>query len=241
MQHKLRAEIGPFLKEEEISSETMHARLEEAVRIGKRANEVVDQIADIKELAIWTKTFFGDPNGFVHALVSLTQRTTGAVRTAVLHNVNDELVAGKEHSNYKKDLADAVGVTLDGRRLAEDPNASICAIALSTFRTGVSSLNDPAFALGAFYSIEAVVPDMCVRMLPRCRGFGLEDAALAEFVVHGEVDDGHAQEWLDVVEQSKLDGRRRAYVAAGALAQVEMRRALFEDDILKRILAHRKG
>src|SRR5262249_38383962 len=95
-------------------------------------------------------------------------------------------------------------------------------------RTGVCLLNNPLFALGGFYTIEANWPPECKRMLVGLRKRCHKEHDLEYWVTHAHADEHHAAEWLGVLLDVATTTRARAEVLTGALAQLHLRRQMYD-------------
>jgi len=106
---------------------------------------------------------------------------------------------------------------------AADPRPN----AASNTRTAFSLLPDPAYSLGAFYSMEAVYPSLCRRMAAVLRRHGLAGPQLHYWELHDEGDEAHSAEWLVGIERARLGDEAHARIANGAITHLLVRSRLF--------------
>jgi pyrroloquinoline quinone (PQQ) biosynthesis protein C len=219
-----------------LTIEELRHKLEVAVaELGCHNHPLLDRIADeTGNLAMQTfvRNWYGSCQGFKEQLIHLVQRTTGRVRHSVLENIADEL-SGVSHDELRKRFINSVGFHYDAGEALSDPYRVPESYALMSFRTGVCLLNNPLFALGCFYSIEANWPTECKRMLANLRKRGHEEHDLEHWVTHAYADEHHAAEWLDVLLEAAATTRARAEILTGAVAQLHLRRQMYDTILAK--------
>lgn len=214
----------------QIGADEMREHLERSVRAADAEDhDILDQVAaheDIRGLIIYTKNWFGSTNGFTEQMIALSQRCNNMVRHVVVRNLLDEL-EGTTHDALRVRYLEHIGLRYDAMRAHEDPDLLTEAFSVLNFRTALSSLNNPSFALGSFYSIESVFSMVCRRLLHGLRKRGFPDPSIEIFRTHVETDENHAAEWLDILEKAALSPQERGWVVEGARAQLAIRHELF--------------
>jgi pyrroloquinoline quinone (PQQ) biosynthesis protein C len=206
-------------------------RLEDAVaRFGCHNHDFLDDVADRsgdRALRIFAKNWYGSCQGFSHQLIQMVQRTTGAVRRSVSDNVADEF-SGVGHDELRMRFIESVGFRYDAQVAATDPERVVESYALMSYRTGICVIQDTMFALGSFYTTEANWPLECKRMLVGLRGRGCTDHDLEYWSEHAHADEDHAAEWLEVLLEAARTPALRERVLTGALAQLHLRRRMYD-------------
>ena len=231
MRAKLAFALAPHLRQRSVSVEEMRTTLMQAVQ---KADEVDHTFIDeaiahpgLRGLIIYSKNWFGSTHGFPSQLASLSQRCRGEVRQIVLGNLMEEF-KGVEHDELRARFVRSIGLDFDPARAAEDADVAVECLSLLNYRSGVSMLRNPAFSLGSFYTIEAVFPPVCRRLLYGLRKRGFAEESIETFRLHVEVDENHAAEWMEMLESSELDGEDRAMAVAGGLAQLDIRHQMYD-------------
>ena len=198
---------------------------------GAATHPFVDRIVadpDIKGLVVFAKNWFTTAHGFTAQLIAMAQRAKPAMRDVVLRNLADEF-DGIDHELLRARFRERVGAQYEPSRAVNDPEHLTEAFGVLNYRTGVCSLNNTAYALGSFYSVEAATPPMCKHLVDGLRKRGFEEEAIRTFSLHVDVDEDHAGEWLEAINgQGSLSPAERAMVVRGALGQLAQRRAWFE-------------
>lgn len=215
----------------------LRTRLEDAVAaLGCHNHPLLDHIAGDatgRARLVFVKNWYGSCQGFSHQLIQLVQRTTGKARGAIAENVSDEL-AGVGHDELRLRFIESVGFRYDAQVAATDPDRVPESYALMSFRTGLCLLPNTLFALGSFYTTEANWPPECKRMLVGLRARGSNEHDLEYWTVHAFADEHHAAEWLDVLLETAVTPRERSQVLTGAMAQLRLRRRMY-DTMLERL------
>lgn len=195
-----------------------------------RDHPLLDEIcaaAEPRALAIYAKNWMVTAHGFVNQLASLFQRAPGHLRTVVRENMGDEF-KGIEHAVLRDRFLKSVGVDYSPRHALEDPDYLPESMSVLNYRTALTSLANPYFAFGSFYSIEGVFYLVSRRLACGLRARGFDEAAFEMFTVHSEVDHDHAREWVESLEAADLNDQERGWVVAGARAQMRLRHEHYE-------------
>jgi pyrroloquinoline quinone (PQQ) biosynthesis protein C len=231
MRDKLAAALRTHLPDGPVSVDDMRSTLEGAVaKADEQDHTFIDEAIarpDLRGLVIYAKNWFGSTHGFAAQLASLSQRCRGEVRQVVLSNLMEEF-NGVEHDELRARFIRRIGLDFDPNRAPEDGDVAVECLSLLNYRSGVSTMRSPAFSLGSFYTIEAVFPPVCRRLLTGLRARGFEEDAIETFRLHVETDENHAAEWMEILQSDELTGEDRARVVAGGLAQLDIRHQMFD-------------
>ena len=233
----MRAKLKTALRETskgipaELSAEELRdALLAETVRAERRDHSFIDAIAArgrLEDLVLYSKNWMVTAHGFIEQLASLLPHCSAAQRRIVQENISDEF-QGTPHPELRERYLRRIGVDYSPLAALEDPHYLTEAMSILNYRTGVTTLSDPFYALGSFYSVESVfclISEKLVRALPR---FGLNELDYEMFKLHSTVDEGHAEEWLGAIELPGITPVNRAEVLTGARAQMNLRHRLFD-------------
>jgi pyrroloquinoline quinone (PQQ) biosynthesis protein C len=231
MRAKLRTTLTPYLNNGARNAQEMKKQLEKAVREADAEDHPwIDEVTsapDLRGVIIYTKNWFGSTHGFAQQLLSLCQRCREKIQIVVLENVAEEFGV-IEHEALRQRFVERIGGSrFDPQRALDDPDQMTESFSLANYRTGISTLKNPSFALGSFYSIEAIFPPVCRRLLVNLRKRGFDEYSLESFSLHIEKDEDHAAEWMKILEESSLSPEDRERVVAGALAQLHLRHEMF--------------
>ena len=212
-----------------IGPEQMQTELKELLDLAEAQDHpVLDRLVDASSeegLRVYTKNWFASTFGFNHQMIALAQRAPEDVRQAVLKNLSDEYT-GTPHHELRERWLKRIGLSYEPAMILKDRDYLIEAVSLQNFRTGICQLGHAAFALGSFYSIEAIFPGVCRRLL-RLRPKGFDDGSLELFSNHVETDEDHAREWLENITLASLTPKERGFVVDGAKCQMKLRSAMF--------------
>ena len=243
MQAKLAALRREFAGDgdgQDLSADQMEARLRAAVeRWGAYNHPLLDQLRGSRSLEayrVWAKNWFGSCYGFSLQLASLVQRTTGAAKKAVLENLNDEFDDAVTHDTLRIRFYESLGLRHSPELALDDPDWVLDSTELLNLRTGLCSLADPMPALGCFYGVEANWPPECRLHHAMNKARGLDDHTVEYWTTHAFADEGHAEEWLEVVKSTCRTGAQRSAAVEGAVVQLRLRWRMY-DAIAARVRA----
>ncbi|GAC1351016.1 MAG: hypothetical protein NVS3B20_00490 [Polyangiales bacterium] len=234
---KLKATLARAEVPAEISAEEMVKQLTAAVQqVETRDHPLLDIVTrskDPKGLVVYTKNWYSSTHGFTKQLFSMVRHCHGIqefslILNAGLENINEECDPQTPHYEMRARWLNRLGVEYSPSSAIKDADQTTEAISLQNFRTGLSNLFDPTYALGSFYTIEAGFPGVCRRMYAGLSARGFDDEALAVFKSHSGMDTEHAEEWLTAIRDSPLSPSQRAQVLRGGLMQVALRHEMFE-------------
>ena len=207
----------------------MLSKLKYAVEeLGAYKHRFLDEVAACDTcLNVYAKNWFGSIKGFTLQLGSLLQRCEGDVKLSVLENLSDEF-EGVPHCELRARFVAKAAPGYNNDNAVNDVDRLTSSFALSSYRTGICLQSDPAYALGAFYAIEAHFPLECRRMLEVLRCKGYEESTLEIFSLHAEVDVEHAREWLDMIVKH-VPPNSYDRVVSGAFGHQLHRKKMFDD------------
>lgn len=189
----------------------------------------IDEISakgDLKGLVLYAKNWIVTAYGFVEQLAGLFQHCQGRFRRVVQENIADEF-RDTPHPELRERFLKRIGVHYDPIAALEDPDYLVEAMSVLNFRTGVTKMSNPYYALGSFYSVEAVFSLVSHKLTQGLPGFGLEKESYEMFTLHATVDKDHAADWVAGLNDPSVTGRDRALVLIGAKAQMHIRHRLF--------------
>jgi pyrroloquinoline quinone (PQQ) biosynthesis protein C len=228
----LRREFGGDLASRELSADEMQTELQAAVaRWGAYNHPLLDLLSEsrsLKAYRVWAKNWFGSCYGFSLQLASLVQRTTGAAKKAVLHNLNDEFDDEVTHDTLRVRFYESLGLRHSPEQALDDADWVLDSTELLNLRTGLCSVADPMPALGCFYGVEANWPPECRLHHAMNKDRGLDDHTVQYWTTHAYADEGHAEEWLEVVQATCRTGAERAAVLEGAVVQLRLRWRMYD-------------
>jgi len=196
----------------------------------EKDHSFIDEIGKIHEwshLILYAKNWMVTAYGFVEQLAAVFQHCNGQIRKVVQENISDEF-SNTPHRELRERFLKRIQVNFQPLEVLRDSDYLIEAISVLNYRTAVSHLRRPFYALGSFYSVEGVfslISAKLTRTLPR---FGLEEKSYEMFSLHAEVDADHAKDWLTGLDDPKLSDQDRAQALIGARAQMETSHLLFE-------------
>jgi pyrroloquinoline quinone (PQQ) biosynthesis protein C len=221
---------------DDLGPDELKRRLEGAVaEFGCHNHPLIEQIATERgenAMRLFAKNWYGSCQGFSQQLLQLMQRTTGNVRKSVAENVADEFT-GVSHDDLRMRFIHSVGFDYDALFAATDGDRVPESYALMSFRTGLCLVNNAFYALGSFYTTEANWPTECKRMLAGLRKRGSTEHDLEYWITHAHADEHHAAEWLEVLLESATTPEARKQALIGALAQLHLRRRMY-DSVLEK-------
>ena len=235
MRAKLRTSLPNYAGCDAVNAAEMKRILEAAVDAAdQRDHAVLEDIAgegDLRGLVVYTKNWYGSTHGFTTQLISLAQRCNGKPQFAaafmeVLENLQDEFGEGS-HPEMRSRWPKRIGLDYSPENSMTDADQLTESFALQNFRTGLSCLTDPSYALGSFYSIEAIFPGVCRRLYSTLRGRGFDEEDVITFKLHAEVDVDHAAEFMNSLQGCSLSPQERLRIVNGGLAQLEVRSRMF--------------
>ncbi|MEQ1500769.1 MAG: iron-containing redox enzyme family protein [Myxococcota bacterium] len=140
-------------------------------------------------------------------------------------NLYDEAGRGDWAANHYRLFADLAGwleVPIPGFGLADDDDDELLDWAApdvigeaNAHRRAVTH-DAPGWALGSMFVVEHLVPFDFAPLVTNLRALGVPERALAFFAVHVDVDPGHADDWIEVVEAyaTTPDEQRIVYTSA---------------------------
>jgi pyrroloquinoline quinone (PQQ) biosynthesis protein C len=231
----IRAKLGTTLRPHLSAGctiEDMKRQVDAGVREAQQTDHLLfDTLAATNGMTafiVYGKNWEAHVFGFVHQLVSLTQRTTGPLQKMVAKMIVEEFLPAVDHDNLRGRLMERIGLDVSKLDRLGDPDITTESLSVMNYRTAVTLVPNPYFALGSFYSIEAAFPDVCARMLVSLRRQGFDEHSLEYLSLHGEADVHHSSEWMDALQACPLTAYQRACVVAGALGQLELRHRMFE-------------
>jgi pyrroloquinoline quinone (PQQ) biosynthesis protein C len=224
---------------EPIDNTEMGRRLKAAVAQWGAYNHPVmktlaERVDDLRAYRIWAKNWYGSCVGFSAQLAALVQRTAAAAKKVVLENLTDEFDHKVTHDTLRIRFYESLGMTFSAPAALDDPDRVLEATELLTARTGLSYLNDPVWALGCFYGVEANWPPECRLHLDINRRRGLDDHTLEYWIAHATADDHHSAEWLEALQNMCTTPRQCADAVDGAVIQLRLRWSMY-DAIANRI------
>jgi hypothetical protein len=241
---KLRACLDPSAVPRELDASELERWLLALVRhTDRRDHELFERIGaedDERGLVVYTKNWYASTHGFTTQLISILQRANGnaglkPVFLSLLENLREEF-CDEAHPELRARWPRRLGVEYSARGAMTDDDCVTEAFGLQNYRTGVANLSDPLLAIGSFFTIEAVFSGVCRRLYPTLVRRGFDADSIATFALHADGDETHAQEMLAAFRQCDLDGRARARVLLGALAQLRARAQMF--DAMRQKLGH---
>ncbi len=252
MRAKLRHHLRLVTIENESSIEACTALLKGTLdAVEKEDHPLIDQVAHDQNsagLATYVKNWYCSTHGFTTQLLSLTQRCNGVpslvpIFEACLQNIHDEFF-DTPHPQLRTRLPEYLGIRYSTEAALGDDDYLTEAFSLQNFRTGIACLCDPTYALGSFYSIEAVFSSVCRRMYPALRARGFPDDVIATFRIHDGADEAHSTAFMDAIRNCQFNDADWANFLSGALVQLKLRSRLFramrdrvDDSIAKRKVA----
>jgi pyrroloquinoline quinone (PQQ) biosynthesis protein C len=233
----LRAKLSSVLKSAEqniplkLNFEEMKKALENLVNeADQKDHTLIDEIGNSeswKGLLLYSKNWVVTAYGFLEQLALLLQHCQGDARHIVQENIADEF-EGTPHPILRNRFLQRIGIQYHPIRALEDEDYLVEAMSVLNFRTGISSLNDPYYALGSFYTVEAVfclISGRLKKILPK---FKIQEEAYEMFHLHSTVDQDHAIQWMQGIEGPHITPQQRSRVVVGATAQMKIRHQLFE-------------
>jgi pyrroloquinoline quinone (PQQ) biosynthesis protein C len=230
---KLKSALQNARKEipSEMSFKEMKNSLENLVQVvQERDHSLIDEIGNSKNwkaLALYSKNRTISAFGFDEQLALLFRNCHDETRQVIQENISDEYDK-TPHTELRHRYNVKTGTVFVPEKVFEDEDYLIEGISLLNFRTGICSLNYPYYALGSFYSIEAVFSQISEKLNNILPMFKLDDEAMEFFQLHATVDKGHAEEWLEGIETPKITPPDRSAVVVGAAAQLHIRHQHFE-------------
>lgn len=233
MRAKLRAMIrrvgGPT---SELSAEEMKQRLTRAVEVlGCYHHPFLDEVlADTsrKGVLVYTKNLYASCHGFSRQITMISNKCPVPARQVIVSNLSDEL-KGTPHIQLRERFLAAAGGKPDPNGGVDDPDRVTASFAVLNYRCGVSVLSNPAAGLGLFYSVERNWQLETTKMYPGLLrlGFNAHDIELLD--VHSEIDERHAEEWMDMmIGTAALTPRDRGIAVDSALANLCLRRDYYD-------------
>jgi pyrroloquinoline quinone (PQQ) biosynthesis protein C len=215
----------------EMNFKEMKNALEALIQVAQEKDHgLIDEIGNNKDwtaLSLYSKNFTVTAYGFTEQLALLYRNCHDKTRQIVQENISDEFDK-TPHPELRNRFNRRTGTDFIPKQIFEDEDYLIEAISVLNFRTGISSLNYPYYALGSFYSVEAVFSLVSEKLNNILPNFKLDEEAIEFFQLHATVDKGHAEEWLEGIESPKITPRDRSAVVVGAAAQLNIRHQLFE-------------
>ncbi len=215
----------------EMNFKEMKIALEDLVKVAQEKDHtLIDEIGknnDWSALSIYSKNFTVTAYGFTEQLALLYRHTQDKTRQIVQENISDEFDK-TPHPELRSRFNRRTGTAFIPEQIFEDEDYLIEAVSVLNFRTGISSLHYPYYALGSFYTVEAVFSLISEKLNNILPNFKLDEEAVEFFQLHATVDKGHAEEWLEGIETPTITPRDRSAVVVGATAQLNIRHQLFE-------------
>jgi len=196
----------------------------------EKDHPILDEICslpDPKGISIYAKNWIITAQGFINQLASLFQRSPRNLKKVVRENMEDEF-KGTEHAVLRDRFLQSVGVHYSPQEALKDPEYLSESMSVLNLRTLLTTLSNPYFAFGSFYSIEGVFYQVSRRLTQGLRKRGLPEDSFEMFTVHSEVDEDHASEWLEGIDKANLTDAERGCVVAGARAQMRTRHRHYE-------------
>lgn len=227
MRAKLKATFDQIGQHGPCDHQTMVRKLSEGVELNRFHPDFEALYSGNRKLDIlFTKNFFHINSVFDANLITLLSKAPKGATESIIENVSDELINGTAHPDLKARWAATIGASLQNR--VEDPDFFTESFASSNIRTYISNLNEPSYALGKFYVMEAMFPQISGRLYKMWSAAGYDDHALEHWLIHSTVDVGHAEEWMDAIKASELTDVQNGYVIDGANIIFAVRRKVFE-------------
>jgi pyrroloquinoline quinone (PQQ) biosynthesis protein C len=231
---KLKATITPHLIDNRCRNlEDLQLLLRGAVAKADREDhpwidEILKDSPYEQNFKVYVKNWYITAYGFCHQLISLGQHCNVETERVVFANVADEL-RGTDHATQRAQFFEGIcGKPFNPREALKDPDILTEAFSLFNYRSGVATLQNPSFALGSFYAVEAAYVPSCERLLKGLHKHAFRNKEILDYVTeHGILDVKHSEEWLEVMKKADLTQRDFQYVAAGALAQLDIRHQWF--------------
>jgi len=228
---KLRKALFLEQKTEPASPAAMRKELEELVK-GAEENDhpILNEICafpDPSGILIYAKNWMITAHGFINQLAALFQRAPNKLRKVVRENMGDEF-EGTEHAVLRDRFLQDIGVKYSPQEALRDPDYLFESMSVLNYRTLISSISNPYYAFGSFYSIEGVFYQVSRRLTQGLRKRGLPEETFEMFTLHSEVDHDHANEWMESLEAANLTDMERGWVVAGGRAQMRIRHRHYE-------------
>jgi hypothetical protein len=144
-----------------------------------------------------------------------------AYTPAIFRNLSDEIAdqySRTPHHVLRYRILERAGTSFDVPRGADDPDMLTESFALHNFRTALTTLPTPMYALGSVYGVEANWVKETPLLDEQLRAAGYDSRVVESFNVHANLDQKHTQEWLEMVLNIPLTPEQSAQVLTGCTA-----------------------
>lgn len=175
---------------------------------------------------MFTKNFFHSNSAFEGNLITLLGKAPSPTIGSIIENISDELLGDSTHPDLKARFAKHIGATSSNH--FEDPDFVTESYGQVNLRTSLNNLNEPSFALGCFYVLEAIFPPNAAKLYKAWREVGYDDHVLEHWLTHSTVDIHHAEEWLQGIKKSNLTDVQNGFVIDGVQMTFAARLEMFE-------------
>lgn len=232
--HLERARVAPFDKKD------LERRMLDAVeRLGAWNHPLVgrmSRLAEGRDFGFWCKNWYGSCTGYTFQMTAIAQRLApesdiSAYTPAIFRNLSDELAdqfSKTAHHVLRYRILERAGTSFDVPKGADDPDMLTESFALHNFRTAVTTLRTPMYALGSVYGVEANWVKETPLLAHELRKAGYDSRVVESFDVHATLDKTHAQEWLEMILNIPLSPEQSAQVLTGCVAGLEVRRRMYD-------------
>jgi pyrroloquinoline quinone (PQQ) biosynthesis protein C len=180
-----------------------------------------------KALRLWAKNWFASSHGFTRQLTGIALRCARDDQPALSHALAEEF-EGTRHYDLRKQFLDYLELPSSTQDVLGDREYLPECLGLQSFRCIVASWNPAEYAVGAYLSIEgnwAVEAGELVRVLADA---GITGKPVEVFVVHSALDEGHADEWLEIASAAHHTDEDRGRALLGAKMQLNVRWRMYD-------------
>jgi hypothetical protein len=236
----LRRHLEP-VRVEPFDKKDLGDRMAEAVeRLGAWNHPLVGRMSRLaaagEPFAFWCKNWYGSSTGYTYQMTAVAQRLApesdiSAYTPAIFRNLSDEIAdqySRTPHHVLRYRILERAGSSYDVPRGADDPDMLTESFALHNFRTALSTLASPMYALGSVYGVEGNWVRETPLLDAQLRQAGYDSRVVESFNVHANLDQKHTQEWLEMVLAIPLTPEQTAQVLMGCIAGLEVRRRMYD-------------
>lgn len=153
-----------------------------------------------EDLKMYAEDYYHQVAAFPTYLSTLHARLPdGPFRRMVLHNLCEEEIEGRAHSEIWLDFAEGMGANRNA--VKNTPASSSTQALIDTFRL-IAQKGTPLAAVGAFYAYESQVARLSVTKAEGLQKlYGADDKTAAYFTHHATWDQAHSQVWAKHIER----------------------------------------
>lgn len=211
---ELRANIHALIAERGTGNHSLLARM---AREGK----------DGRALRLWAKNWFASSHGFTRQLTGVALRSHRDDQPALAHALAEEF-QGTRHYDLRKQFLDYLGLSTANQIALSDPEYLPECLALTSYRCVVASWKPADYAIGAYTSIEGNWAIEAGKLVEAFAAAGITGKPVEVFVVHSQLDEGHADEWLDIACAAHHTDEDRGRAFLGAKMQLAVRWRMYD-------------